>query len=426
MVGLKRILMILNVHPLDKVLEEIRLTLDSIESGHIDVHEFVEHMVEKIKIAQKRVKQMKHTPRCAVVPKFSDGDTSKLKRFIPPTTGFMRMKLVEGYNVSDEEQVQAYPLTDSQSHLVIKAAEHSSNPTQLVLFAVDSYRLHLEEAQFLFKFIAQKADDPTIELARILIRMYSSTEAMRMIKSFIGNDILKHRRLKQRLGSAYNPIVGIYSGYYNLDLSSDIDRICLKKLIEKSVRNVDDRRRRGQWDTSQNGNWSCFRNEYHHHYQKQAMSAAVAGTTTVDPNEERTISPKFFYPIPQFGKVEFDFVNIERPDPHVCRATHEDRVIDCLLLSRLLPEDQIEWAINRLNEMSIGLRRHFLPDGSTYYKIEIGRAKMVSEHLYNAYSGISQRRQARKKAIKREAIKSAPVEKTSKYNHYIVVFLSSC
>jgi hypothetical protein len=37
----------------------------------------------------------------------------------------------------------------------------------------------------------------------------------------------------------------------------------LLQLIERSVRNCDERMRRKLGDTSQHGNWTCFRNEYH-------------------------------------------------------------------------------------------------------------------------------------------------------------------
>jgi hypothetical protein len=39
--------------------------------------------------------------------------------------------------------------------------------------------------------------------------------------------------------------------------------VCLLQLIERSVRNCDERMRRKLGDTSQHGNWTCFRNEYH-------------------------------------------------------------------------------------------------------------------------------------------------------------------
>jgi hypothetical protein len=192
----------------------------------------------------------------------------------------------------------------------------SSNPVLLLTFAIESTKLYLEEAQMLYDEIMQKSDDPTPLLAKVLMKMLFSEDAMRMIKCYISNDVLKLRRLKQRLGYAYYPLTGVYNGFYSLDMSKELDRVCLKKLIEKSAKNVDARRNKGLWDTSQHGHWSCFRNEYH-----------------VD-NVDMIISPRYFYPIPHKGKIEFDFVNIDRPNTLYCQAVSDQRIIDVSNISR--------------------------------------------------------------------------------------------
>lgn len=199
-----------------------------------------------------------------------------------------------------------------------------------MLYGIDCFRLHLEEAQALFQQIGVRSDDPILALAKILLRMQNSSDAMRMIRNYTCNDVFKARRLKQRLGKAYYPIIGIYSGFYSLDLSNEFDRICLRKLIEKSCRNMESRRKIGKWDTSQNGNWSCFRNEVHNRGKKQETAPApgTAAAASAQVQESPTISPKFFFPIPRRGKVEFDFVNIERPNPAYCHPAHEDRILD--------------------------------------------------------------------------------------------------
>lgn len=191
----------------------------------------------------------------------------------------------------------------------MKIANMSTNPVMLLTYAIDSSKLYLEEAQKLYDEIIQKSDDPTPLLAKVLMRMLLSEDAMRMIKCYTNNDVLKIRRLKQRLGLAYYPLIGIYSGYYCLDLSGSLDRLCLKKLIEKSIQNVASRRRRGLWDTSQHGSFSCFRNEF-------------------SEKGDLKVSPAHFYPIPQKGKIEFDFINIDRPNSTFCRAAPDERVID--------------------------------------------------------------------------------------------------
>ncbi|RYH10037.1 hypothetical protein EON65_39730, partial [archaeon] len=175
----------------------------------------------------------------------------------------------------------------------------SSNPVLLLTYAIESTILYLEEAQRIYNELLAKSDDPTPLLARLILRMANSQDAMSMIRCFVGDDVLKIRRLKQKLGYAYYPLIGkcivlyvkyllrlillhlnagIYSGYYILDLTKDLDRICLKKLIEQGSSNIERRRRYGLHDTSQHGQWTCFRNEMHYN------STAPAGNTASSNN----------------------------------------------------------------------------------------------------------------------------------------------
>jgi hypothetical protein len=126
-----------------------------------------------------------------------------------------------------------------------------------------------------------------------------------------------------------------------------------------------------------------------------------------------TINPRLFCPIPARGRLEFDFVNIDRPDPALCRAVHEDLIIDTLLLSRLLEEEDVDWAMNRLREMAQYNRRTFLPDGRPPYRSDLGRAISIGEVLHTMYTSLHLRQTTRKRAAKREAMKVAALADTS-------------
>lgn len=160
--------------------------------------------------------------------------------------------------------------------------------------------------------------------------------------------------------------------------------MCLKKLIERSVKNCDDRRKRGLSDTSQNGNWTCFRNEFHY-----------------DRPEARII-PKFFYPMPERAKLEFDFININRPDPQVNRAVSDDTIIDMLLMTRLLDESKVDWALARMSELGAYVRKATLSNGRPPWKCEVGRAVVVNDTMYAMYNALNTRKKSYMKSQKRE------------------------
>jgi Ran GTPase-activating protein (RanGAP) involved in mRNA processing and transport len=514
--------------------------LDPRHSGIIDNDIFIDYLVERARGAQERLRQLRNVPRCAAIlktggaltssnssmkrtasasaqrplpllnaSKGSNGALSVSKstfvRYVPPTQGWLRLRLVESFlqpiehssvvspNDASDSKASTPPTSYAMSrHQCQKLLEEimkmsKSNPMTLLLYAIDTTWLRLEEAQLLYAFASKKADDPTIVLARILLRMQSGVEARRLVHYCMGDDILKLRRLKQRLGSVYYPLLSIYSGFYTLDMSNELDRMCLKRLMEKSEKDNSARRSAELWDTSQYGNWSCFRNEFHRSGVKKTVvsgnssslrtrpsstgnpvsgsasdgnvdsnSSAIASGNNTDKTDDNAsvltssgtvvseslatsnsamepvvssafarvsvsnpnlpayantlpeclISPDVFASqMPTRGRLEFDFVDIDRPDYHNCRSVHDDVIIDCLLLSRLLTEDEVVWALNRLKAMANAARRNFLPDNSVHaYRQDLGRGLQINDCLHTMYNHLSLRVASRKKAFQREAI----------------------
>lgn len=428
-----------------QLISDARHTLDPRDSGVIDSDDFVEWLTYRTKTAKDRLRLLRYIPRCAVVRTsllpsnikkrpasgrpasgkkatsqhnsdnhdtmigLASVDMNHFKRCIPPAYGILRIKVRESYAALEEDDprnVPLYPLSAAKCSELLVAIKKTSQPVPLLLLAIDSCWFRLEEAQAVFALCKHKADDPTLALAKILLRMVTPTEAKRLLQCSVGDDLVRSRRLKQRMGSAYGPLIGLYSGWYSLDLTSAMDRTALKRLIEQSVRCTEKRRRQNLCDTSQHGHWSCFRNEWN-------KGIPLPPDTT---KEEVCIIPKFFSPIPTRGRVEFDFVNIERPDLYLCRAVHEDRILDALLLSRLLEEEDIDWAVARLQELAQASRRTLLPDGHSYYRPDLARAQIMADCLYSMYNpnSLAGRSAARNKAMKREAIKSAAPVNESK------------
>ena len=166
------------------------------------------------------------------------------------------------------------------------------------------------------------------------------------------------------------------------------------------MRNCDERIRAKQGDTSQNGNWTCFRNEYHH------------GCAD---NPEVRIIPKYFYPLPLKAKVEFDFINITRPDVQLCRAVSDDAIIDLLLMTRLLDEEKVSWALGKLAELGANVRKTCLTNGRPAWKTEIGRATAVNDTVFGFHNALNGRKKSYMKSQKREVMtKNVIVKEQSK------------
>ena len=117
----------------------------------------------------------------------------------------------------------------------------------------------------------------------------SYVDCRKMLKVVCKADMKKIGRLRFLLKNAFDPLLGFFDGYYALDLSKDTDRVCLTKLLEQSSSYCSRRRFRHLWDISQDGNWTCFRNEY---FSGKYFSMTV----------------ETFTPMPTHGKLEFDFV----------------------------------------------------------------------------------------------------------------------
>lgn len=416
--------------PIQILANNIVFTLDPNASGKIAINEFIEYLVSLIQNSQFRIHLLKNTPSCAVY-----SEVRELKRYIPPNTGIVNIKIVESYRFSDSSLARSYPLTYSKCNEIIKVAEKSSNPLQLLLYAIDVFCFLLEEGQIIFKYISSRSDDKkTAALSKILLHMDRSTDAMRMVKCFAFGDIMKIRRLKQILGHCYYPVVGIYNGFYSLDLSVELDRICLRKLIEVSVRNVSERKAKGKWDTSQLGHWSCFRNEVH--YDEISITNTSSNSngqplTQIDLNSipdmepddikdissgvklalainpDRYICPKYFMPMPKKGKLEFDFINIARPNMELSMPVPDEYIIDLLLISRLIDVQDIPNCKLFLLNLIKSLSKLLISDGRPYWKPDFSRGLAIAELLHKQYSNLQYRSYFLKVAKKRELTKGS-------------------
>eukprot|EP01038_Epipyxis_sp_PR26KG_P009185 gene9185-12389_t len=382
---LKQVMSRLGIDNVPELIGSIRWALDPFDAGYIQFDEFASFIKQRGIISKHRIHEIMHTH-------FIGLSNEPNKRYVPPTKGIVTISIVEKLVLEGGK----FPLSRHQCNQIIHVAENSSNPLPLLIYALESFSLYLEEAKQIYSILSNKCDDFVLLQSKVVQAVYSTSDAILFIKAYASNDLLKLKRLKQKLGNSYYTFLGIYSGFYSLDLSQDTDRVCMKRLIEQSIRVENSRKMSGKWDTSQNGNWNCFRNEIHY----------PVGNETPAELLERSISPKYFYPLPNKGRLEFDFINSCRPSKDMLadiRAIDNDQLIDLLLITRLIDDsDQQDRVLHKINELSLAQRRSFLSNGSPYWKTELGRGQVVADNLYSMYCTLHERKESLKKATRRE------------------------
>eukprot|EP01035_Chromulina_nebulosa_P020409 gene20409-26486_t len=192
--------------------------------------------------------------------------------------------------------------------------------TKIVNIASDSEKI--EEVFDIFDKDKSGQLDP-IEFQRMLYMLGfdSSEEKVTAIMTTLdadgGSEGKSKFHFKKAMGMSYNPLLGMYNGYYVLDLSKPTDRQCLHKLFEESIQINNHRKNIGKWDISQNGNWSCFRN------------------VIVDGKPVHTLLLHDYSPIPKAGKLEFDFVDYSRPNHEIEKPLNDYKFILILISSAI-------------------------------------------------------------------------------------------
>jgi hypothetical protein len=175
-----------------------------------------------------------------------------------------------------------------------------SNTMTMISSALQGVKLRLEEGLAIADTMLAENNDKVAAIKKLIMKMNDSEDARNLIFAILDGDRTAMLRLKRDLGLALKAILGNANGYYLLDLSKEMDRLCVDKLLEISMTKAYKRMERSklgygrEGDLSQKGNFSSFRNES---YNKTPFTMTAA----------------FASPIPFHGKLEFDFSCTERP-----------------------------------------------------------------------------------------------------------------
>lgn len=266
-------------------------------TGTIELEEFVE-LISSFNL------ETDHFPRQCV-----DIDTNR--PFEIPMEGRLLIDFAD-FHVSGEQD-------NAHSHVgverLIENIKASKNKGQILGMAKSGLYFRVNEAQLLLESVSD-----SLEISQAVMLLLPNMVDPKNAYSLIDQNLDMNQRLRVQhmMGQALQPLLGYASGHYKLDLSVDMDRATVKKLVENSNRTAFLRKKAGQKDTSQHGNYHGFRNE------------TLNGKPFV-------LEPLFLDSMPKFGTVEFDYVQMGRQHAHHISTKRLEQVIQACQLDLMGP-----------------------------------------------------------------------------------------
>lgn len=263
----------------------------------------------------------------------------------------------------------------------------------LIHSQLSNSRVHFTEGFEAYRHIYGNSGNIATSLAKIIPTMASNVEAKQLVMAATYGRKKIILQMKKQLGFLLKPILGAINGWYCLNLSRDVDRMTMNRLLQASHVFNQSKAQRSSFmagynvvgDISQSGNWSCFRNVYLN-------------------DEKRDINSETFTPIPMKGIIHFDFSGSLRPDG-VPLILSDDRVVNVLRhLNLIITDDDADDALNKLKSWKYALIEGEKDAGFSQFNCDIDKAKAVGNYMDEFYDNLHNRLKAYEEAYKKEEI----------------------
>lgn len=309
-------------------------------------------------------------------------------RYLPPRTGRLRMTVVDGFTQKETFRV----ISPGDRTNILKIAEQSGEMVQMTTFGMKNYRIRLSEALSIVYRLLKENSNKVKVLATVLPQMATPADAKALVFEVLGYNLVEVARLKREIGQAYRVIMGQPDGFFALDLSNEMDRFCLNRLLEISMttahfrstkRNTLGYGRLG--DTSQHGNFTCFRNEI---FNKRPL----------------VINTDFASPLPKHGRLEFDFCAQKRYKADNF-ALSDVRFTNLLVKTFQLDASERLKALETLNRTRIACDRTLKGDGRTIYETPKDRAMEIGAFVATFVEKLAERTEQIDRCRARESVK---------------------
>ena len=202
-------------------------------------------------------------------------DTTKYAKYKLPLTGMFKLKLSEGTTAKSIYKV----LTAGEQEYLIKVARDSGHAMTILEHVLQHVKLHLAEAIRFFEVMHQESGRTNLILSKLLPLLADPEEANQLLlRATRGERHLLARLAAPEIegttsqtGDGMASTLKTFSdrndGYYSLDMISGHSHQCLRRLLEINETLKEQHASKSPLgygrvgDTSQSGNWTCFRNE---------------------------------------------------------------------------------------------------------------------------------------------------------------------
>ena len=248
--------------------------------------------------------------------------------YSPGTMGSLQLSVVRHQQSTTGKQLSTVKkiLTQENINNLLSSLKRTDTPYRMCEYALINASLLHNEATMMFRFMLNEYGEKNMVLSRLLPVMPSYYDARQLLNKSLGKDIHGRVQLRILLGPMYGVYLGNPTGFYTLYLSKESDVTCLRLLFDYSRRAMQQRKEVLQLgDTSQHGNWNCFRN------------AVLDGDAIV-------VTEEWFSSMPDKGKLEFDFFYFQRP--------HNREPLSAARFSRLQKDVNLMPVLNRSDSSS--------------------------------------------------------------------------
>jgi len=363
-----------------EVLQQAIGVYDIDGTGELDVNEFLDFLKGQREEARARIRSLTEFP---VMVLKSDPD----QPYVPPTSGTLFVQVGDSYNDKGGAKTVSSVDHANMMDLVRKGVDSVSKTLEL---SIQNAKLRLKEAKHIYSAMNVEIRDAAVTVAKLLPHMAHAVEARSLMMHAINFDKRSLNRLKKIMGNSLYPLIGIYNGYYSLDLSKEMDRLCMARLLMQSQRHMKyciDKSLSSKGttgDLSQLGDWSSFRN------------AIVNG-------EPAHISTDLFNPMPKRGTVSFDFCG-ENKAPRETAVMKDARCVNVLLnmsLAQRKDKRTLEKELRKFTEVAWSA----LPGRGTFVPINDRiRAEEIHLCMHKFYGRLQTRANQYEKVLAHEEV----------------------